>query len=145
MIKKLYYSALVWMAIGLIGGVYYRTITKAQDFDTTDSFTQLGVVHTHSLVLGVVFVLIALILEKIYYLSAHSAKAMKAFFYFWNAGVFVSVWMMAYKGTLQVLGKDWSEHPAIAGVSGLGHIMLTIGFIALFSALGTALKKDHAN
>ncbi|NUR96162.1 MAG: DUF2871 family protein, partial [Kribbellaceae bacterium] len=55
--RKIYVAAHVYMILGLISGLYYRELTKAKDF-TGDS--QLGVVHTHILALGMLFFLIVL-------------------------------------------------------------------------------------
>lgn len=44
--KKLYYSAVIYTVLGLLAGLFYRELTKAQDF-TGD--TQLSVLHTHLL------------------------------------------------------------------------------------------------
>ena len=52
------------MIIGLVSGFYYRELTKAHDF-TGD--TQLALVHTHTLILGMFMFLILLRLKK--YLS----------------------------------------------------------------------------
>lgn len=65
--KKLFYAAHIYMIVGVISGLYYREITKLNDF-TGD--TQLGVVHTHLLALGMLFFLIVLGLEKLFDLSA---------------------------------------------------------------------------
>jgi len=42
----------------------------------------------------------------------------------------------------QVTGADTSS--AIAGIAGLGHILLTAGLILLFLGLGKRLKADRA-
>lgn len=65
--KKLYVAALTYMILGLIAGLYYRELTKAYDF-TGDS--QLSVVHTHLLALGMLFFLIVFGLEKLFGITA---------------------------------------------------------------------------
>lgn len=47
---RLYYSAALYTVLGLAAGLYYRELTKAQDFVGD---TQLSVVHTHLLALVV--------------------------------------------------------------------------------------------
>ena len=47
--RRLLYSFLFYMIIGLLSGFYYRELTKAHHF-TGD--TQLALVHTHTLILG---------------------------------------------------------------------------------------------
>ena len=55
------------MAIGVLSGLFYREYTKGKSFD---GFTQLSVVHTHLLTLGFIVLLLVLILEKLFALSA---------------------------------------------------------------------------
>lgn len=59
--QKLARASLSYMIIGLISGVYFREMTKFNDFE---SWTQLSVIHTHTLILGMFFFLIVLLLEK---------------------------------------------------------------------------------
>ncbi|HDK8152610.1 TPA: DUF2871 family protein, partial [Staphylococcus aureus] len=47
--RRLLYSFLFYMIIGLFSGFFYRELTKAYDFTGT---TQLSLVHTHTLILG---------------------------------------------------------------------------------------------
>lgn len=139
--KKLFTAAAVWTGIGLVGGLYYREFTKMNDFDTIGQFTQLGTVHTHSLVLGSLALLLALVLERTFRLSA--SRYATWFFIVWNVGLALTVGMQVVKGTLQVLGNAAASSPAVAGISGLGHITMTAGFILLFLALGAVLKKPE--
>ncbi|RRD45692.1 DUF2871 domain-containing protein [Tessaracoccus sp. OH4464_COT-324] len=141
--KRLFQAAAFWTAFGLFGGVFYREFTKYNGFDTVDNFTQLGVVHTHTLILGTVFLLITLILERVFSLSAANPKTARAFFITWNVGLAISTGMMLIKGVLQVLGSAVANHAAIAGISGLGHVTLTVAFVLLFNTLAKALKKSE--
>ncbi|GAB3978501.1 DUF2871 domain-containing protein [Actinoallomurus acanthiterrae] len=127
--KKIYNAAHLYMIIGLVSGFYYREVTKIKHF-TGDS--QLGLVHTHVLALGMLFFLIVLMLEKQFALS--TGKLFGWFFWIYNAGLAVTVAMMTLHGTLTVLGHESND--AIALVAGLGHILLTMGLILFFIALG---------
>ncbi|MEC5192367.1 MULTISPECIES: DUF2871 domain-containing protein [unclassified Arthrobacter] len=127
--KKLYYAALTYMIAGLVSGLLYREFTKANDF-TGDS--QLSVVHTHLLALGMLFFLTVLALDKTYDLSA--VRMSNAFFWTYNAGLVLTTAMMVLSGVLTVQGATPSA--AIAGISGLGHIGLTAGLVLLFITLG---------
>ena len=111
--RKIYVAAHVYMILGLISGLYYRELTKAKDF-TGDS--QLGVVHTHILALGMLFFLIVLALEKLFTLT--DGKLFTAFFWVYNAG------------------------PALDGLSGLGHITITLGLIFFFINLGKRVESE---
>lgn len=130
MLKQLYYAVVCYVTLGLLGGLYYREFTKYNDFEGA---TQLSVVHTHFLALGMLFFLVVLALEKLFGLSAN--KSFRVFFATYNAGLVLTATMMVIKGTLQVLGSPSADSPAIAGISGLGHITITVGLIAFLIAL----------
>ncbi|SRR6266542_3867374 len=128
-------TAAVYMILGVLSGLYYREITKANDF-TGD--TQLSTVHTHLLALGMLFFLIVLALEKLFALTSH--RLFRWFFWIYNAGLAVTVAVMMLHGTLTVLGKP--SGAAIAGIAGLGHILLTVGLILLFITLGKLIPAE---
>ncbi|NUR87959.1 MAG: DUF2871 domain-containing protein, partial [Nonomuraea sp.] len=128
--RKLLNTAHIYMIVGVVTGLYYREITKLNDF-TGD--TQLGVVHTHLLALGMLFFLIVLALEKLFTLSA-AGKLFTWFFWVYNGGLALTVLMMLIHGTQTVLGASTSA--AISGIAGLGHIVLTAGLVLLFITLG---------
>ncbi|MCA3775257.1 MAG: DUF2871 family protein, partial [Cutibacterium sp.] len=67
-LKKLAICATTWLVIGLLGGVFSREFTKAHD---VTAWTQLKVVHTHSLALGFMLTLIVLLVERAFALSHH--------------------------------------------------------------------------
>lgn len=133
--QKLARASLSYMIIGLISGVYFREFTKLKDF--TD-WTQLSVVHTHTLILGMFFFLIVLLLEKNFNLTQH--KNFKKFYVIYNIGLGLTILMLLTHGTMTVLGNDVS--PAISGIAGLGHIILTVGLGFFFQVLLQSIKKD---
>src|SRR6478735_3852025 len=130
---RLYYSAALYTVLGLAAGLYYRELTKAQNF-TGES--QLSVVHTHLLVLGMLFFLVILALEKAFTLS--DSRWFIPFFWIYNAGLVLTVALLTVHGSMTVLGV--SAGGAIAGIAGLGHILLTIGLVLLFVALSGRVK-----
>src|SRR5690606_7594812 len=67
--RKLFLASFVYLLLGLASGLFYREFTKINDFTAADGFTQLSVVHTHLLTLGVIVLLIVLLLEKTFELS----------------------------------------------------------------------------
>ncbi|WP_055585932.1 DUF2871 domain-containing protein [Peterkaempfera griseoplana] len=135
--RRILNTAHIYMIIGVVSGLYYRELTKARDF-TGD--TQLAVVHTHVLALGMLFFLIVLVLEKQFTLTRSALFGW--FFWIYNAGLAVTVGMMALHGTLTVLGHSSGE--AVAMVAGLGHILLTAGLVLLFVTLGKCLPAASA-
>ncbi|MGW1893944.1 DUF2871 domain-containing protein [Streptomyces sp. NPDC002004] len=130
--RKILNTAHIYMIVGLVSGLYYRELTKTKGF-TGD--TQLAVVHTHVLALGMLFFLIVLALEKLFTLT--SQRLFGWFFWTYNAGLAVTVGMMTLHGTLTVLGRSSSE--AISGIAGLGHVLLTVGLVLLFITLGKCI------
>lgn len=135
--KKLYHAAFTYMIAGLASGLFYREFTKANDF-IGDS--QLSVVHTHLLALGMLFFLSVLALDKIFNLSG--LRMFTAFFWTYNAGLALTTAMMTLSGVLTVQGTTPSA--AIAGISGLGHIGLTAGLVLLFITLGKRVTGKAA-
>ncbi|WP_053914341.1 DUF2871 domain-containing protein [Streptomyces sp. SCSIO 75703] len=135
--KKLYYSAVLYTVLGLAAGLYYRELTKAQDF-TGD--TQLAVVHTHLLTLGTLVFLITIALQKT--LNLTRGQFFSAFFWTYHAGLLLTTALMTVHGTLTVLGED--SGAAISGMAGLGHILLTVALVFFFLCLRHRLGRDFA-
>lgn len=133
--RKSYYAAHVYMILGVISGLYYREITKINKFEGD---TQLSVVHTHLLALGMLGFLIVLALDKQFQLSG--TRQFTYFFWFYNAGIAITVLMMLFRGTQTVLGNHVPE--GVAMIAGLGHIVLTVGLILLFVLLGKRLNES---
>ncbi|WP_052390073.1 DUF2871 domain-containing protein [Streptomyces sp. NRRL B-24484] len=136
--RRILNTAHIYMILGVVGGLYYRELTKAEDF-TGDS--QLGVVHTHLLALGMLFFLIVLVLEKQFGLTG--SRLFPWFYWIYNAGLALTVGMMTVHGTLTVLGRG--SGAAIAGIAGLGHILLTAGLVLLFVCLGKRLPAGSGS
>ncbi|TAM83726.1 MAG: DUF2871 domain-containing protein [Jatrophihabitans sp.] len=134
--RALFCAAFSYLIVGLASGLFLREFTKAHDFPDS-RFTQLGVVHTHLLVLGFLALLLVLVLEKVFTLSA--GRTFGWFFWTYNAGVVVTAAMMTWHGSLTVVGREGSS--MISGIAGLGHILLTVGLILLMVALGRAIVR----
>ncbi|HUR07805.1 MAG TPA: DUF2871 domain-containing protein [Nonomuraea sp.] len=131
--RKSFYAAHAYMILGVVSGLYYREFTKINDFDGR---TQLALIHTHLLALGMLGFLIVLALDKQFQLSG--TRLFTLFFWFYNAGIVISAAMMFVHGTQTILG---SQVPAAVSLTaGLGHILLTVGLILLFVLLGKRLK-----
>ena len=133
--RKLFYAAFSYMVIGALSGLYYRELTKSRDFPSSE-FSQLPLVHTHVLTLGFIVLLVVLILEHQFKLS--QSNLFNWFFWTYNIGLLLTAGMLAVRGTMTVVGSE--PGPATAGISGLGHIFLTLGMVLLFLNLRTALK-----
>ena len=130
---KLAYAAATYTGLGLAGGLLYREMTRGEAWQ----FTQLNVVHTHFLALGTLVMLIVLGLERLFGLSRR--REMTYFWWIYNVGLLLSTAMMTIKGIMQLDGGG--DSPALAGIAGLGHILLTVGFVCLFIALIKRVKE----
>ena len=127
--------ALVYAALAMACGVFYREFTKAYAF-TGD--TALGKVHTHLFLLGmVVFLLFALFDAKLH-LQKH--KLYLPFMVVYNAGVGVMSIMLIVRGVFEVTGAA-APDGAISGVAGLGHILVAAGIVLFFVMLLLSLRK----
>src|SRR5699024_2523019 len=123
------------MVIGALSGLYYRELTKSRDFPSPE-FSQLPLVHTHVLTLGFIVLLIVLVLQHLFKLS--QSNLFNWFFWTYNIRLILTACMLPVRGPMTVVGSQTC--PATAGISGLGHIFLTLGMVLLFLNLRTALK-----
>lgn len=135
--KKLFYASFTYMLVGIASGLFYREFTKLNDFPE-GQFTQLGLAHTHLLTLGFIVLLIVLALEKVFTISS-SKKLFDWFFRLYNAGVILTSAMLIVHGSLTVLGQE--SNSMIAGIAGLGHMLITAGMIVFFLALRRAVLR----
>ncbi|OZB80475.1 DUF2871 domain-containing protein [Microbacterium sp. 13-71-7] len=135
-LTQLFVAAVVWIALGLVAGLFYREFTKAQGFPDGVS-GQLALVHTHLLALGALVTLIVLALEKTFALSA--SRLFSWFFWIYNAGVLVTGAMMTWHGILDVLKVEASK--AISGIAGAGHILIGAAFVLLLITLWKGIRR----
>ena len=138
---KLLRTAFAYMILGVLSGLFYREYSKAVDAVGAD--TQLSTLHTHFLALGMLVFLIVLALDAVFSLSGR--RSFSVFYWTYNIGLLVTVVMQAVRGMLTLDGQDpTTTSAAIPGIAGLGHILLTVGLVALFVALSAALKDRAA-
>lgn len=137
MISKLFTSAAIWTGLGLASGLFYREFTRQSRFVGA---TQLSVAHTHALALGTTILLVVLALTKAF--SLDRDRRLQLFLVFWNAGLGLTFAMMLVKGSLQVLGAPFATSPMLAGISGLGHMVLSGAFVLFFLILRGAVKTE---
>ncbi|MFF4027921.1 DUF2871 domain-containing protein [Nocardia elegans] len=130
--KQLYWTAVGYTALGLPSGLVYRELTKAHEFTGK---TELAVVHTHLLALGTLFFLIVLVLE--HQLALSNTRAYRWFFAVYNTAVLWTVACMTIIGTRTVLGHG--ESTPLSELAGIGHVLLTIGFVLFFLTVHQAI------
>lgn len=130
--KKLINTSGLYAILALISGVFYREFTKFNQFDGR---TTLSFLHVHLFVLGMMFFLVAALMEQVFSLSLD--RKFRRFYLLYNAGMAVSFLTMAVRGVGQALLTEWPRglDASISGVSGIGHILLAAGLYFFFTAL----------
>lgn len=125
--KRYMNSALLYAILAMVGGVFYREFTKFSGFTARST---LSVVHTHYFLLGMVFFLLLLILEK--HLSFTGAKTGQILVVY-HIGLNLTGVMLMMRGVVQVLRLALSSgiDAAISGIAGIGHILLGVSLILL--------------
>lgn len=125
--KRYMNTALLYAVLAMAGGVFYREFTKFNGFDER---TTLSVVHTHYFLLGTVFFLLLLLLEKNFsFTSAKTGRVLAVY----HTGLNLTAVMLVVRGVTQVTVPALSSgmNAAISGVAGIGHILLGVSIILL--------------
>lgn len=125
--KRYMNTALVYALLAMVGGVFYREFTKFNGFTAK---TALSVVHTHYFLLGMVFFLLLLLLEKSFsFTGAKTGRVLAVY----HIGLNLTAVMLVLRGVVQVLAPTLSSgvDAAISGVAGIGHILLGVSTVLL--------------
>ena len=125
--KRYSNTALVYAILAMVGGVFYREFTKFNGFTAR---TTLSIVHTHYFLLGMVFFLLLLVLEKNFSFTGAATGRVLAVY---HVGLNLTAVMLAVRGVIQVLGNTLSSgvNAAISGMAGIGHILLGVSLVLL--------------
>ena len=142
MTKKYVNLSFIYAIIGLVAGAFYREFTKYIGYTAR---TGMALVHPHFLVLGAfMFLIIALFSMN---LKLENEKTFKTFFLSYNIGVVITAAMLFLRGLTEVM--DWGGNKAldasISGIAGVGHIVLTVGFVFMFITLKRAIDNRARN
>lgn len=139
--KKLINTAGIYGALALFSGVFYREFTKFNGFE---GHSTLSVAHTHFFAMGT-FLFLFLSLFAMNSKIIEDLK-FKRFNLLYNIGFPLMMLMIYIRGILQVLETDLSSglNAAIAGVSGISHIIVTVALVYLFLAL-RELAQQQSN
>lgn len=136
--KKYMSAALLYAVFAMAGGAFYREFTKFNGFTAK---TALSVVHTHYFLLGMVFFLLLLLLEKNFSFTGEKTGRVLAVY---HAGLNLTAVMLLLRGVTQVLmpalpsGMD----AAISGVAGIGHILLGVSMILLLVQIRRSVPAE---
>ncbi len=134
--KKIYWTAFIYVILGLALGVFYREFTKIHEFV---GHTQLAVLHTHALALGTFFFLIVFLLAHVTEIT--SAKSFSYWMVAYNVGLAGLLATMLVRGMGQVLAWELSGWNHVAGLS---HVIIAVAFIWFFILLGKSIKTKKA-
>lgn len=120
-------TALLYAVLAMAGGVFYREFTKWNGFTAK---TALSVLHTHYFLLGMLFFLVLLLLEKSFpFTDAKTGRTLAAY----HIGLNLTALMLAVRGVAQVRMPALSAgmDAAISGIAGMGHILLSVSMVIL--------------
>ena len=135
--KRYMNASLLYALLAMVGGVFYREFTKFNGFTAR---TALGVVHTHYFLLGMVFFLLLLLLEKSFSFTGAKTKRVLTTY---HIGLNMTAVMLVVRGIPQVLDTELSAGmtAAISGVAGIGHILLGVSMVMLLLQIKRAVSK----
>ena len=134
--KKILNTAMVYFALVIAAGVFYREFTKWNGYT---GITVLGYVHTHLFVFGMIlFLVITLFCKQEPALSKD--KRFRSFYILYNIALPFMACVMLVRGIMQVRNVDLTKSvdAMISGFAGISHILLTVS-LGLFFAV---LKKN---
>ena len=125
--KRYANASLLYALIAMAGGVFYREFTKFSGFTGK---TALSVVHTHYFLLGMVFFLPLLLLEKSFAFSGEKTGCVLALY---HVGLNVTGAALLVRGVAQVLALPLSRamDASLSGVAGIGHLLLGVSMVLL--------------
>lgn len=123
--KKYYLSSVVYALLALVGGVFYREFTKGFSFTGQ---TTLSVVHVHYFVLGTIFFLVMLLLEKSF---SFINKKTNIAFILYHVGLNLTCVMFLVRGILQVTTQSLTTgiDAMVSGFAGIGHIVFGVSLV----------------
>ncbi len=125
--KRYANASLLYALIAMAGGVFYREFTKFSGFTGK---TALSVVHAHYFLLGMVFFLLLLLLEKSFAFSGEKTGCVLALY---HVGLNVTGAALLVRGVAQVLALPLSRamDASLSGVAGIGHLLLGVSMVLL--------------
>ena len=135
--KRYMNLALLYAVLAMVGGVFYREFTKFNGFTAK---TTLGVVHAHYFLMGMVFFLLLLLLEKSFsFTGAKTGRILVAY----QIGLNLTAVMFVVRGVTQVLGTALSSgmSAAISGIAGIGHILLGVSLVLVLVQIKRSVSR----
>ena len=135
MSKRFINAAILYAIVAMVGGVFYREFTKFLGFEGQ---TTLSVVHTHYFTLGMLFFLVLALLQNAFPFRGRKGVGIALALY--HAGLNVTVLGLVLRGLMQATGTTIARgmDAALSGISGLGHMALSVGLLWLLVAAAQA-------
>lgn len=137
--KRYMNAALLYAIFAMAGGVFYREFTKFNGFTEK---TTLSVVHTHYFLLGMVFFLLLLLLEKNFSFTSSKTGRILAVY---HTGLNLTAVMLVVRGVTQVLALTLSTgmNASISGIAGIGHILLGVSMVLLLMQIKRSVSGEQ--
>ena len=135
--QKYFKFSSFYLLFGLVMGIFSREFTKFNNFS---GYTVLKSVHTHTLVLGFLFFIIVLLLEKNFTISNN--KSFNKWIVLYNLGLIYLIITLSIRGILQVIGSDFV---GLSHIAGLGHAILGISLVWFLAIINKELKVYDSN
>lgn len=141
--KKLFKTFVSFISLALLVEVVILISTKVTGWDNfANGRPFLAAVHVHLMVLGAIFFLVQIVLEKQF--SITSTKLYNVFYIIYIVGLSLNVSMMLYKGFAQIF--DFAIIRAITeACSAIAHISLFVAFFMFVYCLYQCLFKNKQN
>ncbi len=138
MAKKYASLSLIYAITAMVFGVFYREFTKLNGFSGD---TRLSVIHTHYFVLGMLFFLVLMLIEKSFGIS--SQKNLGRFVFAYNIGINITGAAFFARGLTQVLQSELSKgaDASISGVAGIGHVIMGVSLILILLKIKKAASE----
>lgn len=140
MAKKFASLSLIYAITAMVFGVFYREFTKFNGFEGN---TRLSVIHTHYFVLGMLFFLVLMLIEKNFGIS--SQKNLRRFVLTYNIGINITGAAFLARGLTQVFQSELSKgaDASISGVAGIGHIIIGISLIMILLKIKKTASENQ--
>lgn len=135
--KRYANASITYAIIAMVCGVFYREFTKLNGFTGE---TALSVMHTHYFMLGMVFFLLLLLLEKNF--SFSDAKTNKVMLVY-HIGLNITGAAFLVRGILQVQAAELSSAltASISGIAGIGHMLLGVSIVLVLLQVKKCVAK----
>lgn len=135
MAKRYVKTAIVYAVIAMVCGVFFREFTKYRAFEGS---TKLSLMHAHYFMLGMMFFLVLMLLEKNF--SFSSQKGIGIFSVTYQIGLNITGIGFFMRGLIQVLQKEADKglDASVSGIAGIGHIIMGISLVLLLFGIKKA-------